>query len=431
MEEKNNLIAEQGKLPYFDQYFKHNDYIQNFELAAAMDITQHRIFDTLISCVQTLKHHKHQYLFNKINGSKLIKMNLDFFMQRYLKSYNIKSMKKTELRQAIKSLAQIVIIKDTEDGIRARPVFQEVFANIKQNRLEIELSQYFSYDSLVPGKETKSPGYTRLLNSNQVLLKSIYARIFYQYFLSKLVFKNNMKIELELEKLHRILGLVDEDGKFLKGKKGYAETSQFKRRCIKESIDIINKHTELTVKVEDIKCGRRVTGFIFYAQTKNKDFIMKDLKITQYQFKNKDDFVVYMKIHYKNKRITNAVPKCPVNDFLILNDQGMLCLENENGIYRYSNNNQKDSEFAKKTWQWLYDNIEVVGVFKHMTEKDKIENKFIRQKININKEIFEIQSIDKENEYWIITIKNDNSQSAVMKISVAENIEKYLETIKV
>jgi len=232
---ENDKFLVQKQLPDFDQYYKHNDYIQNFELAAAMDITQHRVFDTLMSCVQTLKHHKHEYLFDNNSGEKTIKLNLDFFLQRYLKSQNIKSMKKSELRQAVKSLAQIVVVKDTDDGIRARPVFQEVFANEKDNRLEIEISKFFSYDSLAPGKDTKSPGYTKLLNSNQQALKSIYARIFYQYFLSKLAFKNIIEVEIEIPKLHRMLGLVNEEGKFLKGKTGYKETSQFKRRCIKRA----------------------------------------------------------------------------------------------------------------------------------------------------------------------------------------------------
>jgi hypothetical protein len=208
MEMKMNEIEalnNQNKLPHFDQYFKHNDYIQNFELAAAMDITQHRIFDTLMSCIQTLKYHKHDYLFKNKMGEKTIKLNLDFFLQRYLKSHNIKSMKKTELRTAVKSLAEIVVVKDTKEGIVARPVFQQVFANTKYNRLEIEISKYFSYDSLAPGKDTKSPGYTKLFSSNQVALKSVYARIFYQYFLSKLAFQNSIEVEIDIPKLHRIL----------------------------------------------------------------------------------------------------------------------------------------------------------------------------------------------------------------------------------
>ena len=384
MEEDQFLVQKQ--LPDFDQYFKHNDYIQNFELAAAMDITQHRVFDTLMSCVQTLKYHKHEYLFENGNGGKIIKFNLDFFLQRYLKSHNIKSMKKSELRAAAKSLAQIVVVKDTEEGISARPVFQEVFVNIKQNRLEIEISKYFSYDSLAPGRDTKSPGYTKLLNSNQVALKSVYARIFYQYFLSKLAFQNKIEIEIEITRLYRMLGLVNEEGKFLKGKKGYAETSQFKRRCIVEPMNVINKNTELELIISDIKKGRKVIAFKFnveFKRTEKKETLtsgdnqLEAFKPQKKDFNTKDDFVKHMKIYYKNSKITNFVPDCPIEDYLVLDDKGMLCLENEkSGIYRYSKNNKIDSDFAKKTWQWLYENIEKVGRFVQITKLDVLNHQY-------------------------------------------------------
>ena len=430
---ENEKILHQKQLPDFDQYYKHNDYIQNFELAAAMDLTQHRIFDTLMSCIQTLKYHEHQYIYENGKGGKTVKLNLDFFMRRYLKSQNIKSIKKSELRMAVKSLAQIIIIKDTEDGIRARPVFQEVFANTSRNLLEIELSKYFSYDSLAPGKETKSPGYTKLLSSNQYALKSIYARIFYQYFLSKLAFKNEIEIEMEMEKLYKMLGIVDEEGKFLKGKKGYAVTSQFKRRCITESIEIINLHTELLINVNDVKSGRKVIGFIFNAKKKNEsiDKNIKQLNIDKNTFKTKDDFVKHMKIYYKGNRITNSVPDCPIDDYLVLDNKGMLCFENSmNGIYRYSNDNTKDSKFAKKIWTWLYNNIDRVNNFTQLSKLEILNDKYSNYKIDVNNQIFACEKIYKDNEFWLIECIHDQ-QDVTLKIPLSKDIEYYLENIGV
>jgi hypothetical protein len=432
------IVKDQERLPHFDQYFKHNDYIQNFELAAAMDITQHRVFDTLMSCVQTLKYHKHDYLFENNTGGKTIKLNLDFFMQRYLKSHKIKNIKKSELRMAVKSLAEIVVVKDTKEGIVARPVFQEVFANTKYNRLEIEISKYFSYDSLAPGKDTKSPGYTKLLSSNQAALKSVYARIFYQYFLSKLAFQNNIEIEIEIPKLHKILGLVNEEGKFLKGKKGYAETSQFKRRCIKESKELINNHTELDLDIIDIKNGRKLVAFLFKVKFKEKektnngaDNQLDELKPKKEDFKSKDDFIKYMKIYYKNSKITNMVPNCPISDYIVLDKNGMLCLENkEKGIYRYSDNNKIDYNFSQKIWSWLYDNIDRVGRFKQISQIDIINDKYKDEKVEINNNIFACENIKKDKEYWIVTVKNEND-TAKIKIPLKEKIEEYLESIKV
>jgi len=433
-----DILNNQKKLPHFDQYFKHNDYIQNFELAAAMDITQHRVFDTLMSCVQTLKYHKHDYLFENQTGGKTIKLNLDFFLQRYLKSHKIKSIKKSELRMAVKSLAEIVVVKDTSEGIRARPVFQDVFANTKYNRLEIEISKYFSYDSLAPGKDTKSPGYTKLLSSNQAALKSVYARIFYQYFLSKLAFQNNIEIEIEIPKLHKILGLVNEEGKFLKGKKGYAETSQFKRRCIKESKELINNNTELELEIIDIKEGRKLVAFLFKVKFKNKektinspDNQLDGLKPKKEDFKTKDDFIKYMKIYYKNSKITNGVPDCPISDFVVLDKNGMLCLENENkGIYRYSQNNKIDYDFSQKIWLWLYENIDRIGRFIQVNKLDVLNDKFKNINVEIENKVFACENIEKDEEYWIISVKN-NDGIAKLKISTQNDVEEYINSIKV
>ncbi len=432
-------MIEQRQLPHFDQYFKHNDYIQNFELAAAMDITQHRVFDTLMSCVQTLKFHDRQYLFNNQNGHKLIKLNLDFFMQRYLKSHNIKSIKRSELKAAVKSLAQIVIIKDTEEGIRARPVFQEVFANTKENTIEIEISKYFSYDSLTPGKETKSPGYTKLLNSTQVNLKSIYARIIYQFFLSKLVFQNTVNIKFDIPKLHKMLGIVNEEGKFLKGKKAYAEVSQFKRRCLTESINSINNYTELNIIMKDVKEGRKVVAFIFEATKVNKqnesinsndDNQLDEFRPKKNDFKDKDDFVTHMKIYYKNNKITNCVPGYNPNDFLVIDSKGMLCMENkENGIYRFSNN-KNDKNVAYKIWEWLYQNIEKVGRFSQVSIKDIVNYKFNTVKLEIENKIFDYNKIEKDIDNWIIYAIYQNKMVTI-KVPLTEDIERYLESIKV
>ncbi len=434
---ENESLDNQKQLPHFDQYYKHNDYIQNFELAAAMDITQHRIFDTLMSCVQTLKYHKHDYLFENDSGGKTIKLNLDFFLQRFLKSHNIKSIKKSELRMAVKSLAEIVVVKDTKDGIVARPVFQEVFANTKYNRLEIEISKYFSYDSLAPGKDTRSPGYTKLLSSNQSALKSVYARIFYQYFLSKLAFQNHIEVEIEISKLHKMLGLVNEEGKFLKGKKGYVETSQFKRRCIKESAELINKNTELNLEVVDIKNGRKLVAFLFKVNFKQKstntppDNQLDGLKPKKEDFKTKDEFIKYMKIYYKNSKITNMVPTCPISDFIVIDENGMLCLENkEKGIYRYSKNNKEDYNFSQKIWAWLYDNMDRVGRFDQITKLNIIKDKYEGIDVEINDIIFACENIEKNDTNWILFLKNKDKKAKIT-IENNEDIEKYIESIKV
>jgi len=428
-------ILDQTTLPYFDQYFKHNDYIQNFELAAAMDISQHRVFDTLMSCIQTLSYHEQNYIFEN-NGEKKIIMNLDFFMNRYMKAHRLKSIKKSEIRTAIKSLNKISVLKETEENIIGVTVFPYANANLVKNTLEIEISKNFSYDTLIPGRNTKSPGYTKLFNSKQVELKSIYARILYQYFYSLLAFKSKVTKQLEINELYRMLGFLDENSKLIKGKKGYSDVSQFKRRCITESVVTINESTDILIQVTDKKNGKRITGFEFIISKNNdeSDEITGDemnnqlpiFKPSNRKFTSKDEFVTYMKINYKNKKITNSIPNFYPSDCLIIDKNGMLCMENsEKGIYRFSNSNNIDSKLAAETWEWLYSNIELVGTFKHITHLDILNFEFINTKIIINEEIYIITLIEKNETDWVVTVSL-NGKEGKMKIPLEHNLTTYI-----
>ena len=341
LDEIDREFNNQPELPYFDSYFKHNDYIQNFELAAAMDITQHKLFDTLMGCVQTLKNHNHQYLFENDKGNKMVKVNYTFFMQRYLKSQNIKSIKKSDLEKAAKSLAQIVVLKDTNTGgIAARQVFGDIDIEPELDYISIEIR--FDADKLTPTKDTKSPGFTKLLSSKQVDLRSLYARVLYQFFLSYLAYKTSITLELQLEKIYKMFGLVDSKGKFLKGKKGYEDTSKLKSRCLTEPIESINKNTEIFIEFKDVKKERKIIGFIFTAKfnikelektndTENNQFI--EFKPKKEDFNNKDEFVKHMKIYYKGKKITNNLPDYSPEVCLVIDSKGMLALEDEKMEY--------------------------------------------------------------------------------------------------
>lgn len=428
-------IIDQNNLPYFDQYFKHNDYIQNFELAAAMDLSQHRVFDTLMSCIQTLSFHQQKYMFDN-NGEKKIIMNLDFFMNRYLKAHQIKSIKRSEIRTAIKSLNKISVLKETEDSIIGVTVFPYANANIAKNTIEIEISKNFSYDTLLPGKNTKSPGYTKLYNSKQVELKSIYARILYQFFFSLLAFKSKVTKPLTINELYRMLGLYDENSKLIKGKKGYSDVSQFKRRCIVESINTINESTDIFIEIKDQKSGKKIIGFEFTISKKDlteaertDGDISNQLPIftpIDKEFKNKDEFVTFLKINYKNQKITNNVPGYYPKDCLVLDKNGLLCMENqEKGIYKFSTNNSSDLKKALEVWDWLYSNIAKVGVFKNITNLDILNYEFTGFQININENLYIVIKIESSESEWIIHVKH-NEKEGKMKIPLEHDIATYL-----
>lgn len=424
---------DQSQLPYFDQYFKHNDYIKNFELAAAMDISQHRIFDTLMSCLQTLNHHKQKYLFETTTGEKKISMNLEFFMKRYLKAHNIKTIKRTEIRTAIKSLNKISVVKDTEDGVIGVSVFPYANANITKNTIDIEISKHFSYDTLIPTKlDIKTPGYTKLFNSKQIELKSIYSRILYQYFISLLAFKHSIIKVLSVSELHKMLGIVDENGKFLRGKKGYSDVAQFKRRCLKESIESINSNTDIFVEFKDLKTGRKILGFEFYASIRKHEKTENEAsnQLTAFKpnikdFKTKDDFVKYMKINYKGQKITNNVLGYNPSDYLVIDKEGLLKMENKEGIYNFVKDNQKSSKIAIEKWEWLYKNIEKVGCFEQVNKLDDLNFEFNSKQIDLKGNIFKIIKIEKNESEWIVKIEKDGKTGSV-KIPLTNNLVEYL-----
>jgi plasmid replication initiation protein len=431
-------LITQDQLPYFDQYYKHNDYIQNFELTASMDIGQHRVFDTLMSCLQTLSFHKQEFLFKSPTGEKRISMNLDFFMKRYLKAHNIKSIKKSEIKTAIKSLVRISVLKETERGFAAVAVFPYANADLVNNNIEIEISKHYSYDTLIPTKlDNKSPGYTKLFNSKQVELKSVYARILYQYFVSLLAFKKSITKKLLIEDLQKILGFLDENGKFIKGKKAYKDLSQFKRRCIKDSVDSINSNTDIFIEFIDVKSGRKIIGFDFTIgfKIKEKTETSPTPQLLEFtpkfdQFKNKDEFVKYMKINYKNQKITNNVEGYPPTHYLVIDNNGLLMMEKEDGIYNFEKDNSKAALVAIRIWEWLYKNINKVGNFDQVSKIDDLNFIYKNIKIDINDIIYEVKKIEKGIENWIIIIDN-SGKLVTIEWPLTKNISEFLNSKRI
>lgn len=431
-------VYEQNTLPHMDSYFKSNEFIQNFELAAAMDTSQHRIFDTLMSCLQSLKQHKKDYLFLKPNSkSKIIKLNLDFFMKRYINSFELGSIKKADLVKAVDSLGSIRVLKETEEEVKSISVFPTVTARIKSNVIEIEINENYGYESLTPS----NGNFTRLLHSKQVELRSVYARILYQYFLSNLWKKHTYKKDFEVKQLQRILGILDQKGKFVKGKSSYENIGQFKRRCLDTAIDAINKNTDLSVKVDDIKQGRKILGFRFTAikivqddLTDKADNQLDLFKPKKEQFKDNLSFIKYMKENYKNRKVTNDIPGYYPKDNLIVNQNGYLAMENsENKRYnldRYDKEN--DKKIAIKLWKWLYENIDKVGFFKYITNFDIIKYNYIGKKVIIKDKKFKIIDLKETDDIITVVIEDVAKIKQAFELPKdAIDLEEYLEQIRI
>mgnify|MGYP000004485518 FL=1 len=97
-------------------------------------------------------------------------------------------------------------------------------------------------------------------------LQSRYAMRLYEFLIR---FKTSKKLEITLEDLRFRFGLLEHE---------YQLMSDFKKRVLDSAIKEINEHTDITVKYEQHKKGRTITGFTFTFKYKNKPKAEKQLE---------------------------------------------------------------------------------------------------------------------------------------------------------
>ena len=100
-------------------------------------------------------------------------------------------------------------------------------------------------------------------------LKSVHSIRLYELLIQ---YRTVGKIEISLDDLRLKLGIAD-------GK--YPTMNNFKARVLDVGIQQINEHSDITVKYEQVKTGRQITGFIF-------KFKQKPSKATAQQIKRDD-----------------------------------------------------------------------------------------------------------------------------------------------
>ena len=97
-------------------------------------------------------------------------------------------------------------------------------------------------------------------------LQSRYAMRLYEFLIR---FKTTKKLEISIEDLRFRFGLLEHE---------YQLMSDFKKRVLDSAIKEINEHTDITVKYEQHKKGRTITGFTFTFKYKNKPKAEKQLE---------------------------------------------------------------------------------------------------------------------------------------------------------
>jgi plasmid replication initiation protein len=97
-------------------------------------------------------------------------------------------------------------------------------------------------------------------------LQSRYAMRLYEFLIR---YKTSKKLGITLEDLRFRFGLLEHE---------YQSMSDFKKRVLDLAIKEINEHTDITVKYEQHKKGRTITGFTFTFKYKNKPKAEKQLE---------------------------------------------------------------------------------------------------------------------------------------------------------
>ena len=151
---------------------------------------------------------------------------------------------------------RFTIVDDDGELIKSRWV-QDVKYLPRENSIEISLSR------VVVRETTRLDGLKQFFTSYTLeqtsLLKSTYSIRMYEI-LSQWITAKKTPV-FEIEKFRQQLGI---------GVNEYSRMHQFKERVLENAIDEINKKTDLTVKYEQVKSGRNITGFSFKVSKKQK-----------------------------------------------------------------------------------------------------------------------------------------------------------------
>ena len=101
-------------------------------------------------------------------------------------------------------------------------------------------------------------------------IKNRYAIRLYE---SLIQYRNTGKLNISLKELRLRLGVADDE---------YYQMSMFKKRVLDLAVSQINEHTDITVKYDQVKTGRQITGFKF-------SFKQKPSKTTTEHHTQRDD----------------------------------------------------------------------------------------------------------------------------------------------
>lgn len=360
--------VKQELLPEPD-FYKHNDYIKILQVKNQMNIHQQKIFDAVLSTVQQMK--KLGQIESIIREGDL-ELDYDIFKSHIMKGSRISKINRSVLKQAMEDMVSIRFSWSTDEEVGAVVLFQKGVIDFTTKKVKITFGKDFRTENLVP-----SSHYTALSYDYLNKFRSQYSRSLYQYF-KMLIGKNVNKpfktnCSFETDYLKSLLGVNKESHK-----EYYNNNSSFIKRCIKPAEIEINKYSDLECGYELEKYGNRIKFFHFWFKPKKDIIIEDDIIVEKEKPKEKSLFTVgnfkkfkdQIVTKYSGSDITNQLEDFPREDVLKMSSSGYLQI----------NDNVLSKSDSLKIWNYLFENQEIVGVVKEITDLD-LAKRFIGKHI--------------------------------------------------
>ncbi len=227
-----------------DLIVKHNDFI---EAKYNLTLTELKIIAKLSSLIQKDDDEFKVYKFTAIDLLEDLKLNNNY----------------DDLRDAIRKLLTRLVIIKTENSVLAT-TFLSSAEYFKDSTIELSFDK-----KLKPYLLQLKNNFTMYQFENVIALSSVYAIRIYE--LCKQYEKIKERV-VEIQELKEILDIKA---------KSYNIYNRFKEKVLEIAEREINEKTDISIKFEELKTGRKVTAVKFLISTKKKQKNIENIKQIQ------------------------------------------------------------------------------------------------------------------------------------------------------
>lgn len=395
-----------------EDLYKHNDYIKMVQIKKQMSLQQQRIFDTVLASIQEMKK---AGLIDEIISEGELVLDFHIFREQMLKGATIKKINRSELKNAMETMVDIKFSYETDDEVGAFVIFQKARINFDDNKVYLTFGKDFRTENLLP-----TANYTALSLTYLNSLSSQYGRLLYQYF-KMLIGKDISKpfrtdITLSIEFLHKLLGINrKEHPNYI------INNSLFINRGISPAIMQINETTDLMVKIEPIKKGRKITYIQFIFPP--KDELVAKINEGSLQVYPSKENLLFIPTFNTFKEFREWLLKYMIGKKLVIGPKGYLydvtiSLSTKGYLHNDHSNIDLSPDDAMEMWAWLFNNQERIGKLELTEEEVQINNLKNKRFCVINNEtkqeekvtIKEVEILDKATDFLSVWLEKENGE---------------------